>query len=105
MKVIPLDRPHVVPYLMPPRFKTEIAFFMTCAGDPGVPPLGPDEYFVRLDDARRFLDELAITIVSPLSQERKTEIELSDEHEAWLKWMVEHEIQHVRLESSSSAPA
>ena len=49
MKVIPLDRPHVVPYLMPPRFKTEI--------------------------------------------------ELTEDHEAWLKWMVEHEIQHVRLET------
>ncbi len=100
MKVIPLDRPHVLPFLMPPRFKTEIAFFMSCAGEQGVPPLGPDEYFVRLDDARRFLDDLVIVIVSPLSEERKTEIELSEDHEAWLKWMVEHEIQHVRLEST-----
>ncbi len=98
MKVIPLDRPHVVPYLMPPRFKTEIAYFMTPAGDPGVPTLGADEYFVRLEDARKFLDELVVQIVSPLSEERKTEIELTEDHEAWLKWMVEHEIQHVRLE-------
>src|SRR4051812_42101680 len=99
MRVIPLDRPHVVPFLMPPRFKTEIAFFMTCAGEPGVPKLGPDEYYVRLEDARKFLDEQVIMIVSPLSQDRKTEIEISDDHEAWLKWMIEHEIQHVRLES------
>ena len=99
MRVIPLDRPHVVPYLMPPRFKTEIAYFMTPSGEDGVPPLGPDEYFVRLDDARRFLDDLSVKIVSPLSQERTTEIELSEDHEAWLKWMIEHEIQHVRLES------
>lgn len=99
MKVIPLDRPHVVPYLMPPRFKTEIAYFMTPAGEPGVPDLGADEYFVRLDDARKFLDELVVEIVSPLSEERKTEIELTEDHEAWLKWMVEHEIQHVRLET------
>jgi len=99
MKVIPLDRPHVVPYLMPPRFKTEIAYFMTPAGEPGVPKLGADEYFIRLDDARKFLDELVIEIVSPLSEERKTEIELTEDHEAWLKWMVEHEIQHVRLEA------
>lgn len=99
MKVIPLDRPHVVPYLMPPRFKTEIAYFMTPAGEPGVPDLGTDEYFVRLEDARKYLDELVVAIVSPLSEERKTEIELTEDHEAWLRWMVEHEIQHVRLET------
>jgi hypothetical protein len=99
MKVIPLDRPHVVPYLMPPRFKTEIAYFMTPPGEPGVPEVGADEYFIRLEDARKFLDELVVAIVSPLSEERKTEIELTEDHEAWLKWMVEHEIQHVRLEA------
>lgn len=99
MKVIPLDRPHILPYLMPPRFKTEIAYFMTPAGDPGVPQLGPDEYFVRIEDARRYVDELVVRIVSPLSEERQTEIELTDEHEAWLKWMIEHDIQHVRLEA------
>jgi hypothetical protein len=99
MRIIPLDRPHVVPYLMPPRFKTEIVWFMTPPGEPGVPQLGPDEYFVRLEDSRRFLDTLLVEIVSPLSEERKTEIELSEDHEGWLKWMVEHEIQHVKLES------
>ena len=26
---------------MPPRFKTEIAYFMTPPGEPGVPPVGP----------------------------------------------------------------
>ena len=64
-----------------------------------MPALGPGEYFVRLDDARRFLDDMCVSIVSPLSQERKTEIELTEEHEAWLKWMIEHDIQHVRLEA------
>lgn len=98
MRVIPLDRPHVVPYLMPPRFKTEIAYFMTPFGDEGVPKMGPNEYFIRREDARRFLDDMCISIVSPLSQERKTEIELTEDHEAWLKWMIEHDIQHVRVE-------
>jgi hypothetical protein len=98
MRIIPLDRPHVLPFLMPPRFKTEIVWFTSLDGK-DVPALGVDEYFVRLDDARRFLELLVVEIVSPLSEERKTEIELTEDHEAWLKWMVEHEIQHVRLES------
>lgn len=98
MKVIPLDQPHVVPFLMPPRFKTDIAYFMTPAGDDGVPELGPGEYFVRLEDARRWLDELVVKVVSPVSAETKTAIELTEDQESWLKWMVEHQIQHVRLE-------
>ncbi|HTN75426.1 MAG TPA: hypothetical protein VL096_09270 [Pirellulaceae bacterium] len=99
MRVIPLDRPHVLPYLMPARFKTDIAYFMTPGGDPGVPPLGPNEYYVRLDDARKWVDELVVSVVSPLAAEAKAELELTEEQEAWLAWMVEHQIQHVRLES------
>lgn len=99
MRVIPLDRPHVLPYLMPARFKTDIAYFMTPAGEPGVPPLGANEYFVQLDDARRWLDELVVLVISPLAAEAKAEIELTEEQEGWLGWMVEHQIQHIRLEA------
>jgi hypothetical protein len=98
MRIVPVDQPHVVPYLMPPRFRTDVAYFMTPAGEPGVPPLGPHEYFIRHHDARRWLEEMCISLVSPLSADATTEIEISDEQEAWLEWMVRHEIQHIRVE-------
>ena len=36
---------------------------------------------------------------SPLDAATKAEIELSEDHERWLEWMVEHQIQHIRLTS------
>lgn len=85
------------PFSMPARFRTDIAYFMTPAGEPGVPPLGPGEYWVRLADARQWLDELVVRVVSPLDAEAQAELELTEEQEAWLEWMVSHEIEHVRL--------
>jgi len=49
------------------------------------------------DEAIKWLDELVVYVVSPLDARSKAEIELTDEHEAWLNWMVENNVQHVRL--------
>lgn len=89
----------VPPFSMPARFRTDIAYFMTPAGELGVPSLGPDEYWIRLLDARQWLDELVVRVVSPLDAEAQAELELTEDQEAWLEWLVRHEIEHVRLES------
>lgn len=88
----------VPPFEMPSRFRTDIAYFMTPPGSPDVPPLGPNEYWVRLTDARQWLADLVVPVISPLSV-KAAELELTDEQEAWLEWLVEHEVQHVRLQS------
>ncbi len=72
---------------------------MTPPGNPGVPPLGPGEYWVRLDDARRWLEQFVVEVVSPLDSDAKAEIELSEEQEAWLEWIVKNQVEHIRLES------
>ena len=95
--VYAVDRPQLAPYPMSDRFRYEIAYFMSAPGETGVPTLGPGEYWVRLDEVRRWLDEGAILIVSPLDSASRTEVELSEEQEAWLEWMAEHQIQHVRM--------
>jgi hypothetical protein len=84
---------------MSQRFRTEIVYFMTPQSTRSAPAtLGANEYWIALDDARRWLDELVVLVVSPLDSASKAEIELSEEHEAWLEWMVRNNIQHVRLE-------
>ncbi len=83
---------------MPARFRTEIVYFITPGGPDGTAKLPEGEYWVRLDDARRWLDELVIRIVSPLDAQAQAEIELSEDHEVWLEWMVAHGIEHVRIE-------
>jgi hypothetical protein len=71
---------------------------MTPPGTHGVPPLPPDQYWIRLDDARQWLDKLVVSIVSPLDAEAKAEVELTDEQEAWLQWLVDHDVERVRVE-------
>ena len=56
------------------------------------------EYWIRLEDARRWLDDGVLEVISPLDSQRKAEIELTEEQEVWLEWMIQHEIQHVRLD-------
>ena len=76
----------------------EITFFMTPAGEGGAPAaLGESEYWINLEDARRWLDDLVVYVVSPLDAENKAEIELTEYHEAFLQWLVTNGVQHVRL--------
>jgi hypothetical protein len=99
VRVHAVEQPDLAPFEMPDRFKTEIVYFMTPAGDRGAPALGPHEYWIRLEDARQWLDDYVVSVVSPLDAEAKAEFELSEEQEAWLEWLVAHGIQHVRLET------
>lgn len=85
------------PFVMPDRFRTDIAYFMTPAGSAGVPNLGPGEYWIRREDARHWLNELVVRVVSPLDAEAQAEVELTEEQEGWLEWLVKHDIQHVKL--------
>jgi hypothetical protein len=92
-----VNRPDLAPFRMPDRFRQEITFFMTSAGESGVPKLGAGEYWIRLADAQAFLDEGCLRIVSPLDSASRAEIELSEEQENWLEWMIANNIEHVRF--------
>jgi hypothetical protein len=98
MLIHAVDKPQVPPFEMPTRFRTDIAYFMTPAGERGAPKLPAGEYWISLEDARRWLDEGAVEVISPLDSVNSTEFELTEEQENWLRWMVEHEIQLVRVE-------
>jgi hypothetical protein len=87
------------PFVMPDRVRHDVTYFCTPAGQPGAPAkLGEREYWIRREDAERTLDDGVIRIVSPLDSASSTEIEITEEQEAWLAWMVKHQVEHVRLE-------
>jgi len=90
-------RPELAPFSMPDRFRHEITFFMTISGEGGIPKLPAGEYWISLADSKSTLDDGVVRIVSPLDSATKAEIEISEEQEAWLEWMVESSIEHVRL--------
>lgn len=98
MRVFAVDRPELAPLEMPARFKHDIAYFMTPSGEPGVPALAENHYWVRLEDARRLLDEGVLSLVSPLDSQNRAEAELSEDQETWLEWMIANKVEHVRLE-------
>ena len=99
MRVVALDHPELPPLTLSQRFRTDIVYFMTPAGVRGAPPtLGPNEYWIAIDDSRKWLDDLVVLVVSPLDSSSKAEIGLSEEHETWLEWMVQNNVQHVRVE-------
>jgi hypothetical protein len=94
-----LDKPGLAPFRMPDRFRHDVTYFCTPAGEPGAPErLGEREYWVRLEDARQVFEDGVIRIVSPLDSDATAEIELTEEQEAWLEWMIGNEVQHVRVE-------
>jgi hypothetical protein len=98
MQVIAIDQPSAPPLKVPDRFRMEIVFFMTPPGDRGAPvELGEDEYWIDPDEAKRWLDELVVYVVSPLDAENQAEIELTEYHEAFLAWLIEHGVRRVRL--------
>ena len=98
MKLISLDQPQAPPLDLPSKFRTEIVFFMTPPGENGAPAkLGENEYWINLEEARRWLDEGCLYVVSPLDAQNKAQIELTEEHELFLEWLLRHQIQHVRI--------
>lgn len=97
VQVYPVDKPELAPFTMPDRFRADVAYFKTPSGEHGVPDLPEAEYWIRLEDAREWLDEGVLYVISPLDSGHPTEIEITDEQESWLEWMVQHEIQHIRL--------
>jgi hypothetical protein len=42
---------------------------------------------------------LVVEVVSPLAATSTAEIELTEEQELWLEWMIEHEVERIRLEA------
>jgi hypothetical protein len=95
--LIPLDRPDVKPWLISPRLRTQLVYFASASGGPGVPPLGEQEFFFAEAEVVHWLDEGVFYLVSPLDTANRTEVELTEEQEDFLRWLVEQQVRHVRL--------
>ena len=97
VRVIPTDKTSIAPLQMPDRFRKEIVYFMSPAEGADAPVLAKDEYWIRAEDATKWLEDGVFTLVSPLDAESVAEIELSEDQEIWLEWMVEHQICTVKI--------
>lgn len=94
-----VNRPDVPAFKVSPRFRHDITYFAAHPSDLGRPTLPQGEYYIQLAAARVTLDDGVFRIVSPLDSDNRTELEITEEQEDWLKWIVEYEVEHVRLVS------
>ena len=100
MKVIAVGRQDIKPLEMPERFRMEVVYFMTLPGERGAPvKMDDNEYWIDLNEAKTWLDEQVVYVVSPLDAENQAEIELTEYHEAFLQWVVDNQVQHVKIEA------
>jgi hypothetical protein len=98
VRVYAVGRSDLPPFEMPDRFRHDITYFVTSSGEQGAPAdLADGEWWVRLEDARDIYDGGTIRIVSPLDSTSTAELEITEEQEAWLRWMVDNQIERVRL--------
>ena len=95
--LVPVDRPNVPPLSISGRTKSQLVYFMSTPNSPGVPPLAASEYWFARSEVTRWLQEGVFYLVSPLDSANKTEVELSEEQEAFLQWLDQNRIEHVRV--------
>jgi len=96
-KLVPLDRPEIAPRPISARLRTQLVYFTSASDSTGVPPLGEDEYWFAQNDVIRWLDDGVFHLVSPLDTAHMTEVELTEEQEAFLGWLRSQGVQHVRV--------
>lgn len=98
MKLVSVGRTEVVSKTISPRLRTQLVYFAAPAEAQDIPPLGESEYFFRLNETQKLLEDGVIFLVSPLDTANMTEVELTEEQEDLLEWLAAHELEHVRLE-------
>lgn len=100
VSVLAVGRSDVPPIAMPDRFRQEIAYFMaacsTTAGTASEKPVA-GEYALSLTELQTVLDDGCVTLVSPLDSDTHAEIELSEDHERWLEWVLRHAVDRIRF--------
>ena len=88
-------RAEVRPIRLSERFRQEIPYF--AADPPAGSSLAEGEWCVDPDEARRLMDAGVLRLVSPLDSDSSAEIELSEEQEEFLDWVVTNDVRRVRL--------
>lgn len=97
--VYSVEKPELPAFSMPARFKHDIIYFATPAGKPGVPEtVAKGEWWIPREDALRTYEDGVVRIVSPLDSATTAELEITEEQEAWLQWVIENQIERLRLE-------
>ena len=100
MKLVAVGRPEVPAFSLSTRLRSQFVYFASPPDASGIPALGENEFHFPLSETRTWHDEGVIFLVSPLDTANKTEVELTDEQEDLMAWLVKHGVEHVRVEGA-----
>ena len=96
--VYAVDKPELPPLEMPDRFQNDIRYFITQSDSESLYELPPNQYCVSLEEAEKWLEDGVFYLPSPLDNERQAEVEITEEQEVWLEWMIENQIHRILLQ-------
>lgn len=97
-RLISIDQPAAPALDISPRLRSQLVYFMTPPDAPHVPTLAANEYWIDADSAQQWWEDGVFEVVSPLDSENATMVELSEEQEVLIEWLITHQVQHIRLE-------
>lgn len=97
LTLIAVERPELTAREISPRLRSQLVYFASAGGSGGVPALGENEYWFDANEVARWLDDGVISLISPLDTANMTEVELSEEQEAFLGWLAKEGVRRVRL--------
>lgn len=100
MKLVAVERPEVPPLTISPRLRSQFIYFASPSNSTLIPPLAENEFHFPLDETRVYHDEGVIYLVSPLDTDNKTEVELTEEQEDLMAWLVKHSVERVRVDGA-----
>ncbi|MBM3225549.1 MAG: hypothetical protein FJZ47_17360 [Candidatus Tectomicrobia bacterium] len=99
-QLVSVDNPAAPPLVISPRLRSQLVYFMTPPDAPHVPPLQAQDYWIDATQSQQWFADGVFDLVSPLDGEQRTVIELSEEQEALLEWLLTHQIQHIRVQEN-----
>ena len=92
--VIPLDKTEIAPYEISATLRNQFPYFT--AGrihDTS----NSNEFFFPIARTSELLEDGVFYVVSPLDDQNQAEIEITDEQEDLLEWLVSNRIERVRI--------
>ena len=98
MRLIAIGRPEVKPFGVSTRLRSQFVYFASPPGRAGIPVLEDHEFHFSLHETKTWYDEGVFHLVSPLDTANMTEVELTEDQEDLMEWLVKNQVEHVRLE-------
>jgi hypothetical protein len=100
-RLLAVDHPEAPSLEVSARLRSQLVYFMTPQDEPHVPTLAAHEYWIDASQTAQWLEDGVIEVVSPLDEAHRTVVELSEEQETFLEWLVIYQVQHVRVQDMS----